>query len=229
MPAVSTFTVTLPPCREYHLPIPATSLAVGNHSLVIIIHPAAAAAAQAMQAYPHYVPASTHLGAIRYKNFIRKPAADFGWDFAPAFAPAGVAGRVVLHMFSRSSTSNGSNDSIQENSRKNSTAAGDAILLAVHIRQQHGRKIIRLLIQGRLLYAAAVKDPGTTGQQPRHLAPGRLHVSIPQLGVNVSQAYSNASTPAVACQQSSAGHVCDVVAQVHEGCEAALSDNVVAT
>jgi hypothetical protein len=29
-------------------------------------------------------------------NFLRKPASDFGWDWGPAFAPAGIHGGVQL-------------------------------------------------------------------------------------------------------------------------------------
>jgi len=29
-------------------------------------------------------------------NFLRKPPADFGWDWGPTFAPAGIYGGVVL-------------------------------------------------------------------------------------------------------------------------------------
>ena len=36
------------------------------------------------------------LGSIPQYNFVRKAASDFGWDWGPAFAPAGVRGSVQL-------------------------------------------------------------------------------------------------------------------------------------
>lgn len=33
---------------------------------------------------------------IPHYNFLRKPPADFGWDWGPAFAPAGIYGGVLL-------------------------------------------------------------------------------------------------------------------------------------
>ena len=33
-------------------------------------------------------------------NFIRKPGSDFGWDWGPGFAPAGIYGGVQLHAYS---------------------------------------------------------------------------------------------------------------------------------
>ena len=39
---------------------------------------------------------SQQLGGMDHWNFLRKPASDFGWDWGPAFAPAGIAGGVSL-------------------------------------------------------------------------------------------------------------------------------------
>jgi beta-mannosidase len=40
-------------------------------------------------------------GAWDVYNFLRKPASDFGWDWGPAFAPAGVHGVVELLGFDK--------------------------------------------------------------------------------------------------------------------------------
>ena len=39
-------------------------------------------------------------GGLSYYNFIRKPASDFGWDWGPAFAPAGIYGTVEIQAYS---------------------------------------------------------------------------------------------------------------------------------
>ena len=36
---------------------------------------------------------------IPHYNFLRKPAADFGWDWGPAFAPAGIFGGILLVVY----------------------------------------------------------------------------------------------------------------------------------
>jgi hypothetical protein len=38
-------------------------------------------------------------GMLPNLNFLRKPACDFGWDWGPAFAPAGISGRVSLEAY----------------------------------------------------------------------------------------------------------------------------------
>ena len=34
-------------------------------------------------------------------NFVRKPQCDFGWDWGPCFAPAGIFGKVELAAYNR--------------------------------------------------------------------------------------------------------------------------------
>jgi hypothetical protein len=40
-------------------------------------------------------------GAWDVFNFLRKPAHDFGWDWGPAFAPAGLPGHAGILAFDR--------------------------------------------------------------------------------------------------------------------------------
>ena len=70
-----------------------------QHELRIAIASAPAAAAARRAAHPYPVPALAALGAFEAYNFVRKPASDFGWDWGPALAPAGVPGRVELLAF----------------------------------------------------------------------------------------------------------------------------------
>ena len=39
-------------------------------------------------------------GGLSYYNFIRKPASDFGWDWGPAFTPAGIYGMIEIEAYS---------------------------------------------------------------------------------------------------------------------------------
>lgn len=41
-----------------------------------------------------------YLRGYDHYNFIRKPASDFGWDWGPAFSPAGIFGGVSLEAYS---------------------------------------------------------------------------------------------------------------------------------
>lgn len=42
-------------------------------------------------------PRMQQVGSLPGYNFIRKAASDFGWDWGPAFAPAGISEAVELH------------------------------------------------------------------------------------------------------------------------------------
>ncbi|KAL3132926.1 hypothetical protein ABBQ38_006840 [Trebouxia sp. C0009 RCD-2024] len=81
--------------REYHLPVKHILKARGN-TLTLTIRPASEAARAGHDAYPYEVPTMSLPHMIPHYNFLRKPPADFGWDWGPALAPAGVYGGVLL-------------------------------------------------------------------------------------------------------------------------------------
>ncbi|KAL0023786.1 hypothetical protein WJX77_005013 [Trebouxia sp. C0004] len=68
----------------------------GKNTLEIIIHPASTAAKRRYNAYRYEVPTMYLRHMTPHYNFLRKPPADFGWDWGPTFAPAGIYGGVVL-------------------------------------------------------------------------------------------------------------------------------------
>lgn len=67
----------------------------GNHTLSVTIASAVAASQAAAGAYPYAVPHLAQRGSIGTFNFLRKAASDFGWDWGPAFAPAGLGGATL--------------------------------------------------------------------------------------------------------------------------------------
>ncbi len=88
-------------CRQYRIPIKAAlNSTTGAHSLKIVIQPAPQAAIDRAAKYRYNVPGLTQPGGMSYYNYIRKPASDFGWDWGPAFAPAGLYGTVELQAYS---------------------------------------------------------------------------------------------------------------------------------
>ena len=68
--------------------------------LSITLSPAVAAAAAAAAQHPYPLPSNTAPGAFPHFAFVRKPASDFGWDWGPALAPAGLHGHVWLESYS---------------------------------------------------------------------------------------------------------------------------------
>ncbi|PSC75824.1 molecular chaperone [Micractinium conductrix] len=71
-------------------------LARGRNQLSVTLLSAPAYAEQQAAAYPYAVPATQQVGSLPHYNFIRKAASDFGWDWGPALAPAGMTGSVTL-------------------------------------------------------------------------------------------------------------------------------------
>ncbi|EIE20788.1 glycoside hydrolase [Coccomyxa subellipsoidea C-169] len=87
--------------RQYRIPIKAAlNSTTGAHSLKIVIQPAPQAAINRAAKYRYNVPGLTQPGGMSNYNYIRKPASDFGWDWGPAFAPAGLYGTVELQAYS---------------------------------------------------------------------------------------------------------------------------------
>ncbi|KDD76102.1 hypothetical protein H632_c355p0 [Helicosporidium sp. ATCC 50920] len=68
----------------------------GSNTLIVTIQPSVAYGREQAEAYPYSVPFTRQLGALPNYNFVRQAAADFGWDWGPAFAPTGITGPVTL-------------------------------------------------------------------------------------------------------------------------------------
>jgi hypothetical protein len=86
--------------RQYRIPIKEALNGSGTHLLKLVIHPASIEANKRAAAYPYNVPGLTQPGGMSYYNFLRKPASDFGWDWGPAFTPAGLYGSVQIEAYS---------------------------------------------------------------------------------------------------------------------------------
>jgi len=99
----------------------------GNGSsseLQVTLQPALEYARQQAELYPYDMPTNQAPGAFKHFSFIRKPASDFGWDWGPAFAPAGIHGQVQL------------------------LALSTAVVRGIHVSQEHlGNGSIRLMVE----------------------------------------------------------------------------------
>jgi beta-mannosidase len=71
----------------------------GRNGLVIDIQSALKYSEQMKGAYPYDVPAPGTYIAGGARNFIRKAQSDFGWDWGPAFVPAGIWRNIGLVAF----------------------------------------------------------------------------------------------------------------------------------
>lgn len=66
----------------------------GVHTLSITLYSAAAVTREMRKKLPYPVPHTMHEIRAGHYNLARKSAVDFGWDFAPAFVPAGLLGPI---------------------------------------------------------------------------------------------------------------------------------------
>eukprot|EP00798_Chlamydomonas_sp_ICE-L_P026906 gene26906-4522_t len=69
---------------------------LSSNNIQIVVHNAVEWAKEQYEQYPYEIPTNQAPGAFLHYPFIRKPASDFGWDWGPAFAPAGIPGAVYM-------------------------------------------------------------------------------------------------------------------------------------
>ena len=70
-------------------------LVPGRNEITFVFASAITEATARNASSPYWIPALTEAQAAPF-NWLRKPASDFGWDWGPAFAPAGIYGDVQL-------------------------------------------------------------------------------------------------------------------------------------
>lgn len=85
--------------RKYRLDVTSV-LNNENNQLVVVLSPATAFAAAAAAEYPYNIGDETFIPQhLASRAFIRKQQSDFGWDWGPALAPAGIWRPVRLVQF----------------------------------------------------------------------------------------------------------------------------------
>ena len=72
------------------------SLDKGAHTISITLFPVGKYTEELKDKLPYPIPHTKHHVRVGHYNLVRKIAADFGWDFAPAFAPSGLLGSIVV-------------------------------------------------------------------------------------------------------------------------------------
>ena len=81
--------------RKYSIPIELHGRG-RKHNISITLHPVEEYSDVLAGSLKYPIPHTKHLVRAGHYNLVRKVAADFGWDFAPAFAPCGILGSVQL-------------------------------------------------------------------------------------------------------------------------------------
>jgi beta-mannosidase len=86
--------------RTYAFPIASAIVRPdANNFVEITLHNAAVVAKERANNYPYVVPETQNYNVWvepSHRNFVRKAGSDFGWDWGPAFVPAGVHGGVEI-------------------------------------------------------------------------------------------------------------------------------------
>jgi len=72
------------------------SLDMGKHTFSVTLFPVGTYTEDLEKTLAYPVPHTKHHVRVGHYNLVRKIAADFGWDFAPAFAPSGLLGSIVV-------------------------------------------------------------------------------------------------------------------------------------
>ena len=81
--------------RRYSIPLD-LSVRGRKHNISITVHPVGEYSDALAGSLKYPIPHTKHLVRVGHYNLVRKVAADFGWDFAPAFAPCGILGSIQL-------------------------------------------------------------------------------------------------------------------------------------
>jgi len=92
---------------RWRFPLPKGLLVRGTNAINVSFVAPKSAGVAAAAAYPYVVPASLYYhtwsdscesgqACHAFRNFVRKPPADFGWDWGPSFMPTGITGAVAL-------------------------------------------------------------------------------------------------------------------------------------
>ena len=138
-------------------------LTPGRNDITFVFASAITEAIARNASSPYWIPALTEAQAAPF-NMVRKPASDFGWDWGPAFAPAGLYGDVQLVGYS------------------------DAHLVGCNVRQQHDTEGAPPAADGK---AGAAKVTLTFDAVLQALAPGEAGtLAISPSSPNASPAWT---------------------------------------
>lgn len=85
--------------RRYTFPITQSMVSSGGNILKVVLHGVTQYVKNRAMEYPYEVPETENYNVWAEpsnRNFIRKPGSDFGWDWGPAFIPAGIYNEITF-------------------------------------------------------------------------------------------------------------------------------------